>query len=905
MSTKLAAFGPGPMNGMHTAGIFSDMTVDGPEIGTLVVIVDRAKNLPNRKTMGKQNPYCAARLGKDAKKTETDKRGGQTPKWDQELRFTVHESPDYRNLKVSVFNDDKKTDLIGETWVSLDNVVIDGGGRNDTWHSLNYKGKYAGEIMLELTYYDSRPKVESKRRESVAGDERKQQHTPIKRRPLPTDPSAVTPSPTVTPDVARAAGPRTMGPRSREGSAPVDSSSPYGRSAPAYAPSSSSAPPPAQHTHHAQYQYQQPDDFEYHPGFQPPPSVQPDFLPELPPSNRARGGLRPQTATAVPAQANSYHGKALVHPELPHSHSAPSGVPTEHQYHDPYASRSPVPAPRQRRYDEPPGWEGSQVGGYSRSAMQPTVEDEIDRVPSLPPLPPSHRNSAPAVPRQSQGQTHGHGQYVPSVSPLQSVERHYPSPRAPPSRGRTVDDYSDAPVPYANDQPNFRKSYSGPPQHQQGYAPSPPQQQQRPPPNHRLPARHSIAEPYHDSTTPPRAHPLAQEMRRSASPAPYYAADPAFDEPQHQAYYNRDVAPMIKPRPVSPQPPSRNSLASIQHPVSTFAANHASTPDLRNSRLPNRSTPTRKSVSPQPSSVEVRSSVPFSPDSFDSYNPNSQRSSFAANANPHSPYHIPAGPKNAPPEEAPRPLPNPDDPIVGWDGRTIDPSDHLPVHSWAPEPEKKTPTKTYGAGSDPVGPRGLSGPRTTPASISGGRRDMIVNVRTKGHPHSDPPTPNSAVGRNRLVKRNGPHSPNPQADSAGFPLNEIDVPNPYAGGNNYSSKFADSRPGVGSEYGMQSRYQNPSPGSSRGRDQDRHYGDLFGGGYENQSQYGGYENDGFGGGSYAGGVPDVPPKIPIGYDQHGYGESALSREMASINIGGSRPRERTPGAGTVRRTRFG
>jgi Ca2+-dependent lipid-binding protein len=69
------------LNGAHTAGIFADMTVDGPEIGTLVIIVDRAKNLPNRKSIGKQDPYCAARLGKEAKKTETDRRGGQTPKW--------------------------------------------------------------------------------------------------------------------------------------------------------------------------------------------------------------------------------------------------------------------------------------------------------------------------------------------------------------------------------------------------------------------------------------------------------------------------------------------------------------------------------------------------------------------------------------------------------------------------------------------------------------------------------------------------------------------------------------------------------------------------------------------------------------------------------------------------------
>ena len=79
MAAKAKPFNP--LNGMHTAGIFSDMSIDGPEIGTLVVVVDRAKNLPNRKTIGKQDPYTAARLGKEAKKTTTDIRGGQTPKW--------------------------------------------------------------------------------------------------------------------------------------------------------------------------------------------------------------------------------------------------------------------------------------------------------------------------------------------------------------------------------------------------------------------------------------------------------------------------------------------------------------------------------------------------------------------------------------------------------------------------------------------------------------------------------------------------------------------------------------------------------------------------------------------------------------------------------------------------------
>ncbi|KAH7407608.1 C2 domain-containing protein [Cadophora sp. MPI-SDFR-AT-0126] len=201
------------LNGAHTAGIFSDMTVDGPEIGTLVLIVDRAKNLPNRKTIGKQDPYCAARLGKEAKKTDTDRRGGQTPRWDQELRYTVHDSPDYYQLKVSVFNDDKKTDLIGETWVDLKEVVVPGGGQNDLWHNLSCKGKYAGEIRIEITYYDSRPKQEKPERtrqaatngaddgsrDSLKGP--RQPKAAVKRRPLPSDPVTGAPaSPVAVPD---------------------------------------------------------------------------------------------------------------------------------------------------------------------------------------------------------------------------------------------------------------------------------------------------------------------------------------------------------------------------------------------------------------------------------------------------------------------------------------------------------------------------------------------------------------------------------------------------------------------------------------------------------------------------------------------------------------------------------
>lgn len=126
---------------------------------------------------------------------------------DQELRFTVHDSPDYFQLKVSLFNDDKKTEIIGETWVNLQDVIVPGGGQNDLWHNLSYRGKYAGEIRIEITYYDTRPKeerpekikqinanaVDDVARESLRGP--RQPKAPVKRRPLPSDPVTGAPAP--------------------------------------------------------------------------------------------------------------------------------------------------------------------------------------------------------------------------------------------------------------------------------------------------------------------------------------------------------------------------------------------------------------------------------------------------------------------------------------------------------------------------------------------------------------------------------------------------------------------------------------------------------------------------------------------------------------------------------------
>ncbi|KAF2621957.1 hypothetical protein BU25DRAFT_426071 [Macroventuria anomochaeta] len=462
MAAKLnmAAFG-----GAHTAGIFSDMTVDGPVIGTLVAIIDRARNLPNKRTMGKQDPYCAARLGKEAKKTQTDKRGGQTPKWDQELRFTVHDSPDYHRIKVSVFNDDRKTELIGDTFISLNSVINPGGGQSDGWHTLDCKGKYAGEIRIEFTYYDTRPKAEKpaaeKKRESPQteaqspavggprGARGARESTPIKRRPLPSDPTAASPSPMSTPEhrglQGVRAGPRELGsPRHAQEPAPLQPSRrPVPDASPvSAAPASSHSTPVRQQP--PQEPYTAPNPRTSNPNLNPNPNLaQPGDSFDM--SYAAPKPYEVKPVDALPRHVTEGHGRTMsqddfrsprAHAQPPpvdavHSHSAPV-VPTQHSHepeqryasahsppyaHDPYDDPSYHVAPlrssrsnlRNQNQDQASPVEPYRPSSYMeasppyddthsrrrQSAMQPTVEDEdLD----LPPPPPAHRKNAATLP---------------------------------------------------------------------------------------------------------------------------------------------------------------------------------------------------------------------------------------------------------------------------------------------------------------------------------------------------------------------------------------------------------------------------------------------------------------------------------------------------------------------------
>ncbi|PVH96993.1 hypothetical protein DM02DRAFT_658662 [Periconia macrospinosa] len=924
MAAKVAR---GAIAAPHTAGIFSDMTVDGPVIGTLVAIMDRAKNLPNRRSMGKQDPYCAARLGKEAKKTNTDRRGGQTPRWDQELRFTVHDSPDYHQLKVSIFNDDKKTELIGETFVNLEAIITPGGGQSDTWHTLNCKGKYAGEVRLELTFYDIRPKEEKpaaeKKRETTRPDGQRaglsgpRESTPVKRRPLPSDPTGASPSPQKTPEFRGLQGVQS-GPRSYPSTprGQRESSTPQRRPVPD-ASSHANTPPNPQTAQNQQYA---PRSLEHDPYTPPNPHVsstnlaqynpdgfdmsytapKPYETPQVDPLSHIRDtGSRTLSQDNFRSSQGHHHNIPV---DLPHSHSAPS-VPTSHGYEpdprrqedfgghrssqsngysqdlyqDPSYQVEPLRLSRNSRSNEqmaPPdayrtpeayadprdSYDTNDFHGRRASAMQPTVEDEDD----VPPPPPVHRKGASTIPQPHDDESLQEYREEPSQyiheGALQQYgshdyghhpqERRYTHPRP---ESRPVSRDATMPSPLRNETMALPASLVA------GVDAS---RQQRDSVSHQMSSSYETRSRQHSepgSYMPPQydqssyPHPLRQQQSAPPSNALQRYQHPPPEEPRRRSPDH--VHPIVKPRAVSP-------AVSPMHTNSPM--------DDRAPRMPNRSMPTRKSVSPRPPPSEEPeqrrlSGVPFAPDSFDVYNP-------AASS------------KSADPDRPGSSLEmNEKGQIVTFNGRVIDASDHLPVESWAAEPERKGPEKERPTRTRPVlsGARDLEAARDREERYRRERaeRERIRNAAnaTFGSTGSSPS--NALVTSRHDFNQNSPINAGAMVLASATPpstgRNRLQKrsPRPMSTSTYESPTHMHSSPGI------------PMPNTHVLRERENV------GGYGSSPSYGQDSRH-----SIA--APPIPAKIPI--ERGSEDMMALSLELQSIDIGpGSGGRR--PNRGTARR----
>ncbi|KAJ5482635.1 hypothetical protein N7475_001447 [Penicillium sp. IBT 31633x] len=768
----------------HAAGIFADISVDGPIIGTLVCIIDRAKNLPNRKTMGKQNPYAAARLGKEAKKTQTDLRGGQTPRWDSELRFTVHESPDYFKIKVSVFNDDKKTDLIGETWVDLQNLIIPGGSQNDHWHPLQCRGKYAGDIRIEMTYYDTRQQDEvliERRKEAADKIQGKVPSAPsstglsgprrlkdVKRRPLPAGPSGAAPPRPAPLEKTQSAPPLHHPVPSRPAVPGHSNTLPGAPDAFAYAPrhsepiyeaptnrAPSPVPPPSRGGYDGAENYtqewdplavaplrrQNAQEISYAPNEEvidtydsrlqqqqkqilqqqrlQQERIQQERLQQerlqqerlqqerLQQERLQQERLQQERLQQERIQQEQLQQQQLQQQQLEQQQLQQQKIQQQQVQQLQLQQQQKQQLRSHSDYNQPPSRDYRTIRHNQhediRQGVQyhPTQQDSYAQIEETRYNPDSmsygatHAHELPASdfmsspgalvhdpryhqrkrPLQITAHAHDYHPEYAGMQPRVEDEDEGGLPPIPPvHRSRRA--HSQQPTPKASPQPYAPYSPQSIPQSSVTHLPStvstPSYQDPYPEPlsmdnSSAMPA--SLVAGYELEDSSERAALERSAHRRSG----HWDNEMMISEPPAQApvpapvHYDAPVYPLrTSPRPIDQRP--------------TSSRGETVSPETR--------VVTRKSVSPRPSSSDCRggSSIPFSPDSYISLNPNASRT---PSRDPSPAYDTPSQARDAAVRAKAEPARDVDGPIIGDDGREIDPSDHLPTDTWAPEPERK------------------------------------------------------------------------------------------------------------------------------------------------------------------------------------------------------------------------
>jgi len=798
------------------------------------------------------------------------------------MRFTVHDSPDYYQLKVSVFNDDKKTELIGETWIALEQIIKRGGGKNDVWHHLNCKGRFAGEIRIELTYYDIRPREEKpeERRQSAridasigqasSGVGGPRQPKPVKRRPLPADPT----------DPARS------------------SSLPY-------------TPPPNTQQRYAE----SPDDYGLE--FTPPPDRGQERVQDGPPRGSPLGGSQqPQAShnsdmpmastTQQPApspfdiydaaERHDYRGEDLstqshdpqnVYPQeqsagydpepveewqlrqitqpsqnfqgMIHSHSSPAMIDARPRQHTsqahPYLGSSP---PKSYSFKESPAYQnprGDDYGAFPDTNAVPMGDEEA------PPLPPVHRNSGsrPGSQSQGRGQSDPYAQF-PATAPLNIRNGRGSITGSPLSQAHTkpssyagysssaspsVSQLYPEPAPFASPRTSHsqlrnRRSLSPmrdfdqsmPPSLVPGYEPSiAADESERIMHEKQMTTRHHYSD-------PPQPQ-FEQAPAPTDSQRPQYQQAPASIE-QTQPQYQQGPAPAPLARP---QPRPRN----VEN-VHDRRVHRSSAPVIQpQTSSPDPRTPIRKSVSPSPGSAPAErrhSEIPFSPDSFDAFNPSMSAADSVNELGAR--YNTPEQAKEATLQHQ-RQEKLGDGPIIGNDGRVIDPSDHLPSDTWAPEPEQKTPKK---------GPQVTMRFRHSPQGaqpMPAARRPAVEHSKSTPIYTTSPDNASPvSAGRVRLQKKSLAAFTQPASSPFVPTLNTTPRSSPLRiSESNYPLRERENYGGCGSS----PTYGRPSPGNI---------------------------------------PPPIPGKVPIGGGQGDWDTSALSEEMRRIDIGvgGGQARQR-------------
>ena len=805
----------------------------------------------------------------------------------------------------------------------LEQVVVPGGGQSDIWHNLNCKGRYAGEIRIELTYYDTRPKAPTElptepTASNMPGREQESLNGPrqpkaLKRRPLPADPVSAGSSPSrpLLPDHAQSS-PQCHTPakhqshivapipRSQNGPIEIENQAGQGRNQNDHqgidvgpiplnndyeyhspgmpqAHTLSSLPRRAElpmqpqiHQHGAVqdlppqaivpphwYPGQQaPYSAEYSGGrvapYQRPHQVQQQAidLPVLPPSDS-----RNTRANSQPL-ANQLPYAISLHPNetrsLPQAHSMPN-VPLQEEFSINDGNYPQFNLGKDDRYHESLPRQAGFEDEYAHQHSQlhaPTVDGP-------PPPPPVHRSSGVSPSSHlDEEERRQHLPLVPAPAPLNIRQNKTGGSPSPLSQSyKQSAKAQGSPFQSSNNaQFSSRSALGHSPQ--AAYSPLGTYQSQEPdtyPPatasNHGTPpilvAGYNPNDPRFNAghkenerwayTQPPQAQGISAASVRSSPYARSITQDPGFVDDHHR--------PDSTMQRIPPDQYVHTEAMYETRPYPASAPNYkprGSSPDPR--------TPMRKSVSPQPESGSrghSPSAVPFSPDSYEEFNPNLKGASSINKPGPK--YNTPEQARNARRQQQEEEKLE-EGPIIGSDGRVIDPSDHLPTSTWAPEPEpkpaRKGPEIKFRFRQSPQGAQPM--PNSSPRPP----RETVIRpqlISTNVHAYSADSISPTTAARNRLQKKTRA-SPTHYSSSPVLPT-----------ANGSPSTHSPLRENINYGHGNSPIYARSSPGAP----------------------------------------PPIPAKIPIGRAQEDWESHALSEEMSRIDIGvGS-------GGGRARRSRYG
>ncbi|KAI9912896.1 hypothetical protein PsorP6_006319 [Peronosclerospora sorghi] len=112
-----------------------------------------ARNLPDKQTFGKQDPFCKLTLRGKSFKTRVHDNGHKTPKWNEVFVFPVVD-PQLDQLVIEVKDKNfTSSTLIGQCYLPV-NMFLS-GSVIDQWYPLNNGSNRAGEINLRVQYKGS------------------------------------------------------------------------------------------------------------------------------------------------------------------------------------------------------------------------------------------------------------------------------------------------------------------------------------------------------------------------------------------------------------------------------------------------------------------------------------------------------------------------------------------------------------------------------------------------------------------------------------------------------------------------------------------------------------------------------------------------------------------------------